>query len=457
MTDDAWHIEDLFGAHLADVPRRAALVSEEGEWSVTELEYLIEEVKHSLRGLGIRPGHRIAVLLPAGHRAFSTLVGSIMAGAFVTLLSNALGPAARRYRLDAFAPDLVIDHDGWIRNSPVIATPPVSPADAGRLVLWTTGSTGLPRGIVLEWRGILWNARANAAALGIGPADRALVLLDGAYCYALVHQVLTHFVVGGSVAIPRQPAWLEATGRFIERFKPTTLAVVPSALRSLLTLPRLHAPLSQLRLLTVGGAVVDESLLRYAQKILPGVQIVVTYGLAEAGPRVATRFFRADEQVLAGTVGKALPGFDVRVEGDGQIFLRSPSVRVGQIEEGVVRLAPEWLATGDLGAVSDDGTLCILGRQRQMISRGGIKLSPGEIERVLCTDPDVSEARVVAMAHARLGEVPKALVVPRADATPVSASLARRCLEQLGSPWVPVAFEFVPSLPPVALSWKDAL
>lgn len=436
-------------------PARTAVRCEDGDWSATELWCAADRVSSDLCMRGMRPGHRIAVVLPAGRAALATLLGAMGAGGFVALLSPTLGPEARRYRIEAFRPEIVIDQDHGPADGPQIDTPPACPGNGGRLVLWTSGSTGLPRGIVHEWQGILWNARSNATELRLVRDDRALVLLDAAYCYALVHQILSHLIVGGSVAIPPQPAWLEATGRFIERFEATTLAVVPSILRSLLALPRLHTSLRRLRLLTVGGAAVDEALLRVAQEALPGVQIVVTYGLTEAGPRVATRFVKRSEDVSAGTVGHVLPGVDLRIGGDGGILVRSPSVRVGVLNDGMVRHAPEWLDTGDLGEMCADGTLRVLSRRRPMINRGGSKLAPGEIERILLGVPGVAEARVVAMPHARLGEVPRAFIVPLPGAPPEPRVLARRCLDELGAAWVPTAFNFVPTLPRAVSSWKD--
>lgn len=455
MTDSDEFIDGLFAQHGTSMPNRVAIVSEDGVWTIADVRREIEHTAQRLRARGFAAGHRIAVSLPAGRAALATILGALCSGGIVAPLSRSLGPAARCFRLQELQPDIIVDEDGGRNGDFAIVGRAASTPDVGCLVLWTSGSTGLPKGVVLDWRGVLWNARANACELDIRPTDRALILLDPTYCYAFVHQILSHWIVGGSVAMPPQPVWLEATGRLVERFEPTTLAVVPSILRTLLALPRLHAPLGRLRLLTVGGAAVDEALLRRAQETLPEVKLVVTYGLTEAGPRVATRFVRRHEDLPAGTVGRVLPGVDLWVDTEGQIFVRSPSVRVGVLEKGRIRLAPAWVATGDLGELGSNGTLRLIGRRRPMINRGGVKIAPGEIERVLCSDPNVVAARVVAMPHARLGEVPKALVVPRPYAVPTISSLACRCFEQLGAAWVPVAFEFMQSLPPAPSGWKE--
>lgn len=445
--------DDLLLPGLALGPDRVALHEEGADTSYIGLQNDINHVVAQLAARGLRPGNRVAIVLPAGRFMMAMLLGALRAGALVTVLSMTLGPAARQRRLENFQPDLVITEADHLKQAAPFPTPTTA---GGRLVLWTSGSTGNSRGIVLEWEGLLWNARANAATLGLQPDDRALVLLDGAYCYALVHQMLSHIAVGASVAIPRQPAWLEATGRFIDRWQPTTLAVVPSILKALLALPRLRAQLRRLRMITVGGAPIDEPLMRHAQVTMPDTQLVITYGLTEAGPRVCTRVTDANGEAQQGDVGYPLPGVEVRVAEDGELFVRSPSARVATLEDGVVMDAPPWVPTGDLGMVDATGRVRILGRKRSMINRGGAKLSPGEIEQVLETHPGVARARVVAAPHSRLGEVAKAFVLLRDGGGPSTSELAQLCLEQLGAPWVPASIEFVADTATFPRSWKEA-
>lgn len=448
--------DDLLIRGLGPGTERTAIFDDEGGHPFPIFDRKISQFGDWIGALGLRPGHRLAIILPAGSAMLALLIASLRRRLLVTILSPSLGPAMRRRRLSIFQADWIIDdHSALLREGSLPTLGP--PGDlGGKLVLWTSGSTGQPRGVVLDWSSLLWNARTNASVLGLRESDRALVLLDGAYCYALVHQILSHIMVGGAGVVLRQPVWLEATGRFIERWQATTLAVVPSVLRTLLELPRIAETLGTLRMISIGGAAADEQLLQRAQQALPKVQLVVTYGLTEAGPRVCTRFYHLGEPEEPGLVGQPLPGVEVTIADDGELLVRSPSARAGDLDERGFSPAPEWVETGDIGRIESDGSVRILGRRKLLINRGGAKLIPDEIERIIKTCPGVANARVVAVPHRRLGEVPKAYVLPMSGAKPVPAELARRCTEQLGPAWVPASFEIVSELPRAGLSWKDS-
>jgi acyl-coenzyme A synthetase/AMP-(fatty) acid ligase len=451
-------VDKLLSYGIGLGPARAAIVEDSGVVSYADLHSEVARLAEKLRTIGFRPGHRVAIALPAGRAMLAALLATLRCGALVTILSPKLGAPLRLRRLNAFRPDLVLEEGSSLAAIEPPAASAAKADEAGHLVLWTSGSTGMPCGIVLSWQGTLWNASTNAAVLGLRSDDSALVLLDGSYCYALIHQIFSHLAVGGRVVVPPQPLWLEDVGRYIERWKPTTLALVPSMLQALLMKPRLLGPLATLRMITIGGAPIDEALLRATQSAIPGVQIVVTYGLTEAGPRVCTRFCRADESVTQGMVGLPMPGVEVRVAEDGELLVKSPSVRQGLLKDALIVPAAPWVRTGDLGAIEADGRISVRGRIKPMINRGGAKLAPGEIEEVLLSHPDVVGAHVVAIPHRRFGEAPKAFIVLASEASQFSASsaLAKHCLAQLGAPWVPERFEFVAELPEQMNSWKAA-
>jgi rifamycin polyketide synthase module 1/2/3 len=310
----------------------------------------------------------------------------------------------------------------------------------------------MPKAAVFDLRALVWNAATNARVLGLDGGDRALVLLDGAYCYALVHQVMSHLVAGGAVLLPTASMSLGLPLAEAARHRATTLAVVPAMLKPLLAATA-HAPARpRLRQLTVGGAAAREELLVRAHEQL-GCEVRVTYGLTEAGPRVSTRTFSPREAGLRGAVGQPMPGVTITADGEGELRVRSPSVRRGYLLGGALVPARAEVRTGDLGAV-DGGEVRLLGRVRPVINRGGLKIAPGEIEAVLRSDERVRDARVVPREHPQLGEVPHAWVVPAEPPPPLDA-LARRCHALLGAPWVPSSIELVPSLPPLTRPWKE--
>ncbi len=441
--------------------QRPALVSDETQLGYDELLRQVTVIAWNLARLGLMAGHRIALVLPPGPSLIPLLLGALHRGLLVSVLSTTLGPAARDYRLSELAPDLVLhDSDELFRLDSIAGLgAPRSPGAA--LLLWTSGSTGQPRGVLLSTEAVLWNARRNASALGLLPTDRTLVVLDAAYCYALIHQIFSHLYVGAAVVVRADSSAQHAQlGPVCVRHQITTLAMVPSMLRTLIRLPWLGESLRGLRLLTIGGATIPESLLQEIHRTLPNAALYITYGLTEAGPRVCTRRYQPDLTLAAGNVGVPLPGVALRIDAEGELWVHSPSARIGYLAKGQFEppAAPsDWVSTGDLAELQPDGSVRILGRLRPLINRAGVKIAPGEIERILEAHPTVAQARVVAMPHDRLGDVPRAYVVPRPGVQPCPMALMSHCRELLGPAFVPAQVVMVAQLPMAFSSWKDVV
>lgn len=440
---------------------RPALVSDETQLGYMELRRQVTVVAWNLARLGLEAGHRIALVLPPGPSLIPLLLGALHRGLLVSVLSTTLGPAALAYRLAELAPDLVLHDANELFRLDVLAGlgAPRSPESA--LLLWTSGSLGQPRGVVLSTTAVLWNARRNASVLGLLSTDRTLVVLDAAYCYALIHQIFSHLYVGAAVVLRADTSVQHAQlGPVCVRHQITTLATVPSMLRTLIRLPWLGESLRGLRLLTIGGATIPESLLQETHRTLPGAALFITYGLTEAGPRVCTRRYEPERPLDPGNVGVPIPGIALRVDAAGELWVQSPSVRLGYLRQGLLELAAapsDWVATGDLAELQPDGSVRILGRLRPLINRAGVKIAPGEIERILEEHPGVAQARVVAMPHDRLGDVPLAYVVPQPGLAPCPTALMSHCRELLGAAFVPAQVELVAQLPMAFRSWKEVM
>ena len=158
------------------------------------------------------------------------------------------------------------------------------------LILWSSGSTGRPRGVVLQHHAVLANLWANVRALGYRDDDRTLLALPLSHAYPLVHQCLCHLAIGATVCIPPTPLVGPILSRAIEDFSITTLTTVPPLLRILVEgVRRDKRPHSGLRLVTVGAGRADPAIVQDFLRLLPLTQLVITYGLTEAGPRVSSR------------------------------------------------------------------------------------------------------------------------------------------------------------------------
>ncbi len=436
----------LLARGLGSQPERIAVVTRDRRVSYADLAGEIDAACRRLRSGGAGAGERMVIRSSDGFTMLRGLLAGLDVGLTVTVLSSGLGPSGRDARMAEFLPDLAFDDDG-VHRLGANREPPAA-RRGGRVVSWTSGSTGGPAGIVFEAEALQWNALANAAALDVSADDRALVMLDPAYCYALVHQVWTHLAVGGSVVFAPRATWRDGACRA----GVTTAAVVPGLLGMLCT-NGAAASLRGIRQLTVGGAPVLPRLLGATAELLPGTELVVTYGLTEAGPRVAS-LRDAQQHYEQGVVGRPLSGVEAWLD-DGELVVRSPSNRCAVLVSGRIEAAPPEVRTGDTFDWTESGALRWRGRRRALINRGGFKLLPQEIEQALLGDERVAAARVVGVPHERHGETPRAFVVPRNGEYPSAADLARRCVESLGSSWAPTEITLLAQLP-AAIPPRDA-
>jgi fatty-acyl-CoA synthase len=305
--------------------------------------------------------------------------------------------------------------------------PDVEPASTA-MVLYTSGTTGRPKGAALTHRGLTNNARLAFEAAGIGPGDVEI-------------NPMPLFHVGGSVLFTLGPVQATATQVLMSRFSPalelelieahrvTVLCGVPTMLTALLGHPDLaKRDASALRLVFTGGAVSPPALARQAEAAL-GVTYMIGFAQTEAGCVIslATGADPADDR--AETLGRPLPHAEARIAdlrtgatarcGDvGEICTRGYLVMRGYLNEPEATAAAidadGWLHTGDLGAMDERGYLRIAGRLKEMIIRGGENIYPREIEEVLTAHPGVADASVVGVPDDYYGEIVGAAVRPAA-------------------------------------------
>ena len=391
---------------------------------------------------GVAPGHLVIVDIPAGPEFIVALLAGLDIGCLVAPVPDSWSRELRDRRASELRPDVVVTGLDMRVES---VTRPASRALPAGLLLWTSGTTGHARAVVLSVRGLAWNARANARALGLTAEDRTLVLLDHCYCYALVHQVLSHLIVGASATVGIKPETLRAAG--LDRLRDATvLAAVPTLWQWLLIAPGLLDHIHP-RLLTLGGARTDRRLIEATANRLPDTRIAITYGLTEAGPRVTTGDGVESLDRPVGWVGSKLPGISVVTGDDGELLVTSPSNRRGYIEGGEYVADGGPVKTGDVADLLPDGTIVIRGRIGRAISRGGFLVSPEEVEAVLLRHPSVTDAMVVGTPHRTLGESVRAVVVIDPSRPCTKSDLLAMCRRSLGHPWVPSEVDFVARLP----------
>ena len=326
-------------------------------------------------------------------------------------------------------------------------------------ILFTSGTTGTPKGVVMTHGRTVGVATDWVAMTGLGPDDRYLMVNPYFHMFGLKAGILASVAAGATM----YPEPVFDADRALARVAAERITVLPGAptlYQSLLDHPdRDRHDLSSLRVAVTGAADIPVELIRRVGAELPFSLIVTGYGLTEAGTASATSP-DDDPETIATTVGRARPGFEIRiVEGErdlspgetGEILLRGPSVMAGYLDDPAATaatLSPDgWLRTGDLGVVDERGCLRIVGRSKDMFIVGGFNAYPAEIENHLLRHPDVAQAAVIGIPDDRLGEVGMAFVVTRSGATDGGDEIMAWCRDQMANYKVPRAIEILSELP----------
>jgi fatty-acyl-CoA synthase len=447
-------------------PHRTALIHGDTTVSYAELYARTTRLAHALRALGLRRGDRIAYLGPNHPSYLETLFAAGTLGAvFVPLNPRLAGPEIAYQLSDSgakvlvYAPSLAGLVAGLPGNAHVRAfvevgsryeelidqaaeeriDQPVT-ADDMCIIMYTSGTTGRPKGAMLTHGNLTWNAVNVLVDHDLTADERALVSAPLFHTAGLNMLTLPVLLKGGTCVLVESfdPA---ATLDLIERHRITFMFGVPAMFDQVARHPRwADADLSSLRILTCGGSPVPTTLIAAYQE--RGLTFLQGYGMTEASP--GTLFLDAEHAVgKAGSAG--VPHFfsDVRVVrpdftqvdiGEtGEVVVRGPHVMPGYWglpEETAAVFADGWFRSGDAARVDEDGYVFIVDRIKDMIISGGENIYPAEIEDLLLGHPGIVECAVIGVADDKWGEVPRAVVVPREgvelDPDEVLASLAGR-------------------------------
>ncbi|PRY31821.1 beta-ketoacyl synthase N-terminal-like domain-containing protein [Pseudosporangium ferrugineum] len=422
--------------------------------------------------LAVEPGERVAFVLDHGVDLAEAVLATVRAGA----VGAPLGPRGTDGELATLlagcTPAVVVADERHHARIARLAGRPVrllapgaasAPGDAvprddpgldePAFLLYTSGTTGVPKGALATQRAALWSAvSCYGPLLGLNAADRLLWPLPMAHSFAHSLCVLGVTVAGASARIVDAPD-PATVARLIGEERPTVLAGVPVTYRHLLDARPDRT--GSLRICVTAGAVSDAALRADAEALL-GVPVLDCYGSTETCGMIAVEPAAGPRR--PGTSGPPVPGVEVRLtdpvtggpaDGEGEIRVRGPNLILGyhgQPAATAEALPGGWYRTGDLGRIDADGHLTVIGRTGDRIVRGGANVDPAEVERVLLSLPEVGDAAVVARPHPLLGEVPVAFVAP-AGAEPDPAVLLRACAAALSAYKVPEEIVFTPAIP----------
>jgi acyl-CoA synthetase (AMP-forming)/AMP-acid ligase II len=475
-----------------------------------ELTYaqLLEEARTFGAGLvaaGLAPGDRVAIWAPNSARWVVALLGLFQAGGVLVPVNTRFkGPEAapilERSRAkvlvtvtdflgtdhlallaeaEAELPDL---HTTIVLRGPVPsgatswddlmagATPdaraeverrqaavrPDDPSD----ILFTSGTTGTPKGVVQTHERTLLVATDWVAMTGLTAGDRYLMVNPYFHMFGLKAGILAS-IAAGATMLPEPVFDVDRALARVAAEAVTVLPGAPTIYQSILDHPdRADHDLSSLRVAVTGAADIPVELIRRIFDELPFSVVITGYGLTEGGTAAATSP-GDDPETIATTVGRPRPSFELRIvdaerrdvpQGEpGEILLRGGSIMSHYLDDPAATAeavdADGWLGTGDLGVVGDDGCLRIVGRSKDMFIVGGFNAYPAEIENALLRHRDVQQVAVIGIPDERLGEVGMAFVVPRPGSSPSEDDIVAWSRAQMANYKVPRRVELVDALP----------
>ncbi|OBK46642.1 FadD7 family fatty acid--CoA ligase [Mycobacterium kubicae] len=497
-------IADLVHAAADRMPEAPALIvtADRIPISYRDLIRLVEDLAGQLTDAGLRPGDRIGLRTASSAEFVVALLAASRADLVAVPLDPALPVADQRARTDAAGaravlidgvasgdetePDVVwwpiavsvnraegtlsVHLDAAGQPKPATSSPQGLHHDDA-MIMFTGGTTGLPK--MVPWtRGNLANSvRSIIAGYQLGPQDATVAVMPLYHGHGLVAALLSSLASGGTVLLP-------AGGRFsahtfwddIAAAGATWYTAVPTIHQILLERAKTESASqpAALRFIRSCSAPLTAEVVQGLQAAF-SAPVVSAFGMTEATHQVSTT--GVDEvgklSEAAGLVGNST-GAEIRIAGPdgaalppgavGEVWLHGSTVVRGYLGDPKITAAnftDGWLRTGDLGSLSEQGALSIRGRIKELINRGGEKISPERVEGILASHPNVLEAAVFGVPHPMYGEAVAAAIVPRGANPPSSEDLTEFCRERLAGYEIPATFEVTSELPHTAKGSLD--
>jgi long-chain acyl-CoA synthetase len=489
-------VVDALRAVAARSPDRPALITPRGAASYEELQTQMDRLACALLDRGIERGARVALTMGNVEAFVVSYLAILAAGATVVpqspqapmavlehvfkdcqpvaafadaqvvptvmALAERCPQLARVYATVASQPGMpeIVDIGEAIGPSGHESRLPsrsLAPASLAAIV-YTSGTTGTPKGVMLSHDNMAEIARAGRQLVGLTEDDRIGIVVPLFHLYGLRELDLA-FSTGATVVLPRDTNFVASVLADLHDARITGLSSVPSALAILLERHRLDlaACAGHLRYLTIGTAPTPAHLRAELRSMLPRTRLIATYGLTEASRVCYVDITSPDSSLEPGLIGHAYPGVALLLVDEfaavGRVALRSRMVMAGYWNrpEATSEVLREdgTLLTPDCGRFEADGSLRLLGRMDDVVNCGGQKVSPDEVEEVLASHPGVAAVTVLGAPdpHGVLGQVVHAVVVARNPGAIQAEELMAFARTRLERHKVPRQIEFVDRIP----------
>jgi acyl-CoA synthetase (AMP-forming)/AMP-acid ligase II len=504
-TDESPSIADLVAAAATRKPEASALVVTPDRIPVSygELVRLVDDLAGRLKDGGLRSGDRVALRSGSNAEFVVGLLAASRAGLIAVPLDPALPVGDQRARSEvAGAGVVLVDGEGPAAlQEPGLAWWPIAVTvgrdgnpssvhldaaaapnrdvstpdglrDDDAMIMFTGGTTGMPKMVPWTHANIASSVRAIIAAYQLGPQDATVAVMPLYHGHGLIAALLSTLASGGTVLLP-------ARGKFsahtfwddIDAVGATWYTAVPTIHQILLERTKSERPDSgraALRFIRSCSAPLTTETAQALQDTF-GATVVCAFGMTEGTHQVATTGIDQSENPAdtTGLVGRSTSpqirivgsdGQSLPAEAVGEVWLHGPTVVRGYLGDPAITAAnftDGWLRTGDLGSLSTAGDLSIRGRIKELINRGGEKISPERVEEVLSSHPDIIEVAVFGLPDKMYGETVAAVIVARGSTPPSAEELTEFCRERLAPYEVPATFLQASELPHTAKGSLD--
>lgn len=446
-----------YGArHYAD---RLAVDLDSDRISYGRLNQMANRAAHALRDIGIETGDRVALVLPNTPLFLYCYFGALKLGAIVVSLNPAWTAAEVKYAVNDSGSKVVIDESSNFDQRLSADAGDCSALDMSEdspaAIVYTSGTTGSPKGATLSHGNILFNSAAKKRYLQIEPADRLLLFLPLFHCFG--QNAVMNAALYAGAAIVMQPGFdvervlecLACGGANMVFGVPTNFAILLDKAS--------RWQFRSVRLFFSAAAPLPHELeSRWRQKF--GSPIHQGYGLTETSPFASYNHLTRHR---AGSIGTPVEGVEMAISDiadghllpsgeTGEIVIRGPNVMLGywnRAGETAEAIRDGWFHTGDIGRMDAEGYFTIEDRLKDMVIVGGSNVYPAEVEDALLGHPAVAEAAVFGIPDAVLGERVRAVVVRKSGSTATSTELMAHCRETLAGYKIPADIAFVAELP----------
>ncbi|MDQ4070664.1 MAG: long-chain fatty acid--CoA ligase [Actinomycetota bacterium] len=476
------NLASILSGSARSFPSKTAVVAGDAEVDYGTLDTFARMFAGGLRHLGVQPGEHVALVLPnvpqftvayfgchysgnpvvplnvlltadelAYHLDDAQAVAVITWELFLPTVQQAAGSrtviVAKADLGDLSAPDGVHNLTAVVAGAQPVDGPHPTSAEDTAVVLYTSGTTGKPKGAELTHGNLLANARVPHELVGLAPDTVALVALPLFHAFGMTVMHNAVLAVGGTLVL--QPRFTPAAAaELIERHRVTFFGGVPTMYVALLHDQTAgERDLSSLTWCVSGGAPMPAEVMGAFESRF-GVTLLEGYGLSETSPVVS--FTVPGRPRTPGSIGYPVPGVEMALADDGEILVRGHNVMKGywrNPEATADAMVDGWFRTGDVGAVDEHGAYRIVDRKKDLIIRGGYNVYPREVEEVLHRHPAVAQAAVIGVPHPRYGEDVKAVVVVKPGTAATAEEITAWCRDHLAAYKRPRIVELRDSLP----------